>query len=128
MRGDLSREVAEETMIRVRVQRKEITGASDPNLNAYKYSTNYVDPVSVVFPLLSAAVNRTAVSCSKLDPCMSSDTTKTFGIKNIEPWIIQASDTMQVGQEVGDQFIKNCRSARLKKAANPFVPTYYQDA
>jgi hypothetical protein len=59
---------------------------------------------------------------------MSSDTAQTFGIKNIEPWIIQANDTMQVGQEVGDQLIRNCRSARLKKAANPFVPTYYQDA
>ena len=56
------------------------------------------------------------------------DTARTFGIKSIEPWIIHRNDTMQVGQEVTLDFIGNCRTARLKKATDPFVPTYYQDA
>ena len=63
-----------------------------------------------------------------LDACMCSETSQTFVIKALEPWTILLNDTMQVGQEVSDQFIASCRHARRKKAADPFVPTYYQDA
>ena len=59
---------------------------------------------------------------------MSSETAQTFGITSVEPWTIQLSETMQVGQEVSYSFMKNCRTTRLKKTANPFVVTCYKDA
>ena len=104
----------------------EISGALDARLNSYKRSTTYADPLGRGFPLLNAAVTGQAASCSTLDACMSSETALTFGINNIKPWIIQAKDTMQIGQEVSADFVASCRAARLKKAANPFVPTYYK--
>lgn len=61
-------EEAEDAMIQLRVQRGQIYGASDPKLIAFKRSSSYTDPLSPAFPLLGAAVNRTAASRVPPDP------------------------------------------------------------
>ena len=59
---------------------------------------------------------------------MNSETARTFRIKNIEPWIIQANDKMQITPEVGGSFIQSCHTVRIKKHTHPLFPRYYQDA
>ncbi len=59
---------------------------------------------------------------------MDSETARTFGIKTIAPWIIQANNKMQITEEVGGTFIQSCHTARIKKHTHPFSPRYYQEA
>jgi hypothetical protein len=55
---------------------------------------------------------------------MDSETARTFGIKTIAPWIIQANNKVQITEEVGGTFIQSCHTARIKKHTHPF----YQEA
>ena len=49
--GYHTQQEAEKAMIEWRVERGDITSASDPDLSKFKRSTAYKDPVSKGFPL-----------------------------------------------------------------------------